>query len=217
MTPAGRRTQRLVNRDRPNSVELEPRSASRRELQRCRSGADAGLRGSPHPLGRPGDARRPLAGGQGVRDLRRLPPDHAVSPSRRAAQPVRCMVLAAVNRPATWRPARRAVVTDGPSAASAPRVGRSPRRSPARELRPGASSETGSYTARTVEGAGSGTSPRGDIPLWMFATVLGTAYFAFISACIWVTKRRWQRSHTRRRRRRPHLRRAWGRPHPRGP
>jgi hypothetical protein len=105
--------------------------------------------------------------------------------------PVRCMVAAAVNRPATLAASAAGVVTNGG----------------VRGIRTSGGTLAGAV-ADTLAAAGGelrdgfvhgadrregrfGDEPEGHTPLWMFAMVLGTVYFAFISTCIWVTKRRW--------------------------
>jgi hypothetical protein len=104
--------------------------------------------------------------------------------------PVRCMVAAAVNRPATLAAGAAGAVADGAvrgirtsgerfagaAAGTLAAVGG--------ELRDG-------FVYGADRGLGRfGDESEGDTPLWMLAMLLGIVYFAFISAWIWVAKRR---------------------------
>jgi hypothetical protein len=105
--------------------------------------------------------------------------------------PVRCMVAAAVNRPATLAAGAAGVVTNGAVRAIRTAGG----------TLSGAAADTlaaagGELKDGFAHGAGRregrfGDEPEGDTPLWMLAMVLGTVYFAFLIACIWVRNRRW--------------------------
>ncbi|MGH3019791.1 MAG: hypothetical protein ACRDNR_06475 [Gaiellaceae bacterium] len=102
--------------------------------------------------------------------------------------PVRCMVAAAVNRPATLTGAAgvvthgvRGIRTSGGTLAGA--------------VADALAAAGGELRDGFVHGADGGRGrfgdePEGDTPLWMLAMLLGTVYFALISACIWVSKRR---------------------------
>jgi hypothetical protein len=104
---------------------------------------------------------------------------------------VRCMVAAAVNRPATLAAGAAGVVTDGAVRGIRTSGGRLAGAVADTLAAAGGELRDGFVHGRDQRGDGFGDEAEGDTPLWMLAMVLGTLYFAFISACIWVTKSRW--------------------------
>ena len=104
--------------------------------------------------------------------------------------PVRCLVAAAVNRPATLAAGAAGAVADGAvrgirtSGGTLAQAAAGTLAAVGGELRDG-------FVYGADRGRGRlGDEPAGDTPLWMLAMLLGTLYFALMSACIWVAKRR---------------------------
>jgi hypothetical protein len=105
--------------------------------------------------------------------------------------PVRCMVAAAVNRPAALAAGAAGILTDGGVRGIRTSGGRL-----AGAVTDTVAAAGGELRDGFVHGARGGDrfgdEPEGGTPLWMLAMVLGTVYFAFISACMWAAKhRRW--------------------------
>jgi hypothetical protein len=105
--------------------------------------------------------------------------------------PVRCMVAAAVSRPATLAAGAAGVVTNGGVRGIRTSGGRLAGAFAGTLAAAGGEIRDGFVHGADGRGGRFGDEPEGDSALWMFAMMLGTVYFAFISACIWVTKRRW--------------------------
>jgi hypothetical protein len=102
------------------------------------------------------------------------------------------MVAAAVNRPAALAAGAAGILTDGGVRGIRTSGGRLAGAVTDTLAAAGGELRDGFVHGADRGGDRFGDEPEGGTPLWMLAMVLGTVYFAFISACMWAAKhRRW--------------------------